>query len=141
MSKICSKTLSQLFKHLDNNLSTYQAISNYNGTDFKDKISTLSPSDSIIKIKSGDIWDVNLCILPPHTFYYNKIPSFLKILEGCVWTELQIGAAPVNPGFMLDTNKSIELAQPHILFNTGMNKRNVILTVHKNIDVQNTPLL
>lgn len=141
MQRFHSKTLPQLFKLLDNNLPIYQTISNYNGIDFKDKICELSPADNIIKLKSCDTWDVNLCILPPHTFYYNKIPSFLKTLEGCVWTELQIGAEPINPGFMLNKNKSIELAQPHILFNTGMNERNVILTIHKNIDVQNTPLL
>ena len=140
MQRLYSKTLPQLIKNLENNYPTYQTISNYIGKDFEVK-ANINPIDNIINLGSNDIWDVNLCVLSPQTFYYNKIPSYLKVLEGCVWTELQIGADPVNPGFMLNKNKSVELAQPHILFNTGMNKKNIILTVHKKVDVKKIPLL
>jgi len=140
MQKIRTKSLPQLFKRLESDLPTYDVISSYIGVDFTDPISRISPTDSIITLSSSDKWDVNLCLLFPNTFYYSKIPSFLKVLEGCVWTELQIEAS-INPGFMLDKNKSVELAQPHVLYNTGMSKRNIILSINKKINKIETPLL
>ncbi len=141
MQRLSSNTLPQLTKNLSSNLNVYKVISQYIGSDFKELITSLHPQDNIIKVESTGKWDINLCVLPPKTFYYNKVPSFLKVLEGCVWTELQVGKEPVNPGFMLTQEIALELAQPHVLFNTGMTKRNVILSVNKNIKVKDTPLL
>jgi len=143
MQKVCSKSLPQLFKQLEANLPPYDVISSYNGDDFTEPISRISPIDSIINLSSSKKWDVNLCILQPHSFYYSKVPSYLKVLEGCVWTELQIGADSLNPGFMLHTNKSVQLVQPYILNNTGMNSRNIILSINETIPLptKNLPLL
>ena len=141
MQHLVSNSLKQLSKNLDTNLPVYKVVSNYVGKDFMREIKSLHPQDNLIKFDSNNNWDINLCVLPPNTFYYNKVPSFLKILEGCVWTELQLGREPVNPGFMLNKDSSVELAQPHVLFNTGMSKRNVILTVNRNINVKDIPLL
>tara|TARA_B100000902_G_scaffold343876_1_gene348855 strand:+ start:3506 stop:3937 length:432 start_codon:yes stop_codon:yes gene_type:complete len=143
MQRLSSKSISELVKKLESNFPPYDLISSYKGEDFKNSIKKTSPNDNIINVVSTDNWDVNLCILQPKTFYYSKIPSYLKVLEGCVWTELQIGADPINPGFMLDKNKSIQLVQPFILNNTGMNRQNIILSINKKISVptKDLPLL
>ena len=143
MNRLVSKSLPEVIKKLESNISPYDVISKYVGTDISTSVRTIPPTDNIINISTSDKWDLNLCILPPKTFYYSKIPAYLKVLEGCVWTELQIGAEPLNPGFMLDKNKSIQLVQPFILNNTGMNRRNIILSINKKISIpnKNMPLL
>tara|TARA_B110000008_G_C16969354_1_gene563290 strand:- start:1533 stop:1958 length:426 start_codon:yes stop_codon:yes gene_type:complete len=134
-----SKTIPQLFNVVKNNHSIYNAITNYVGDDFKYKIKNNHPSDNLIKLGSVNNLDINLCVLKPHTFYYNKVPSYIKILNGATYIELDINQR-INPGFMISNNMSLKLCNPHTLSNNNMGT-NVLLTINERVNNNELPLL
>ncbi len=136
-----SKSLPQLLDKLKNNdLPIYHVINDYTGNDFTEPLLYNHPTDSIMKIGTVNKLDVNLCILKPNTFYYNKVPSYIRVLEGAAYVELEVENR-INPGFMISQDMSLKLCQPHTLSNNNMGKRNILLTISKTVNSNELPLL
>ena len=134
-----SKTMPQLFNLLKNNKSVYTTISNYMGEDYLSKSNNIHPCDTFIKLETVNNLDINLCVLKPNTFYHNKIPSYIRILKGATYIELDIGQK-INPGFMISNDMSLKLCNPHTFRNNNMGT-NVLLTINETTNNNDLPLL
>ena len=138
-NKLVSKTIPHLLRVIQNNKEIYTAIKHYNGDDFLQKCYNIHPSDSLIKLQTVNNFDINLCILNPNTFYYNKVPSYIRVLTGATYIELDINQK-INPGFMISNNMSLQLCNPHTLSNNNMGTT-ILLTVNNTVNSNELPLL
>ena len=138
-NKFKSNTIPQLFNVVKKNKEVYGAIRNYIGNDYEQKVNYCHPSDSIVKLGTINHYDINLCILNPHTFYYNKVPIYIKVLKGAAYVDLEI-EHKINPGFMISEDMSLKLCHPHTLSNTNMGT-NILLTINKTVNSNELPLL
>jgi hypothetical protein len=139
INKFRSNTIPQLFDVVKKNNHVYSAIKNYIGNDYQQKVTSCHPFDSMVKLGTINHFDINLCILNPHTFYYNKVPTYIRVLKGAAYVQLEV-EHKINPGFMISEDMSLKLCHPHTLSNTNMGT-NILLTINKTVNSNELPLL
>ena len=137
MSKV--NTIPQMFNMLKKNNSVFTALANYSGRDYLSKCGEIHPNDCMIKLDTINNYDINLLVLPPDSYYYNSVTSYIRILKGATYIELDINQK-INPGFIISNDMALKLCNPHTFSNKSMGT-NILLTANKTNNSNYLPLL
>ena len=118
-----------------------QVLNNYNANELDDILVKLDfPYETKFCLFSNDNFEVNLLRLQHKSFYHNPFSTVVKILEGDFHTELDMGLNQKNPTFNLEIGQTVIISQRHIYHNKS-EKPTAALTISKNKNIINTPLL